>query len=48
VLHKIGAQQSTEHIPLRRVLSKLLLAAPVVPLVTVVSVATVEGYRQRR
>ena len=40
MLHKIEAQQSTGHILLRRVLGELLLAAPVVPLLTVVSVAT--------
>ena len=37
----IEAQQSTEHIPLRRVLRKLLLAAPVVPLVTVASITAI-------
>jgi hypothetical protein len=34
------AQQSTEHILLCRVLGKPLLAAPIMPLVTVAPVAT--------
>lgn len=47
--HKIKAQQRAEHILLRRVLSKLLLAAPVVPLVMVPRLRRiVEGYREKR